>query len=95
MQLPKELNELRKMKLAYNVQRMIAACFALLTFAFLALSVCFSKSYIIETLLCVAIANIIGSNASQLQKSFFLFQKLKEVQDHISNVINCNQLGSN
>jgi len=86
MQLPKELNDLGKMKTAYIVQMMIAAIYSLLVFASIAASVYLSKSYVIEILLCVAVAGIMGSNASQLKKSFYIYQKLEEIQDQISNI---------
>ena len=84
MKLPKELYDLGKMKLVYYMQLAIAVIFIILAFSFLGLSIYSTKSYFTETMICVAIANIVGFQASQIQTSYFLFQKLQEIQGQIN-----------
>jgi len=84
MKLPKELYDLRKMKLTYYILLAGAVIFIILAVAFLALSIYFTKSYTTKTMICVAISIILGSQASHVQTSYFLFQKLQEIQGQIN-----------
>ena len=84
MKLPKELYDLGKMKLTYRILQTIAGLFMVVAVTFLALAIYFTKSSISEVLICVAISIIIGFKASDVQRSYFIFQKLQEIQDQIN-----------
>ena len=84
MKLPKELYDLGKMKLAYYILLSIAVLFLILAVTLLALSIYLTKSSFTETMICVAISIILGSQASHIQRSYFLFQKLQEIQGQIN-----------